>query len=161
MKITEKLSTSIEILYSNQGYHFEGYQTSDPPGDGNVHYNYISIPIFVEYQPLSKLTIQAGPQLGYLISAKTKFKSETVNLFDFWEFLGIESSLNRFDFGIGLGSEFLVSQHTLIGFRYFHGLSSFFENQQSLTDDQGIPVESPNHKNQNRTFQLSIAYLIW
>ncbi len=158
--LTKKISTSFELNYSNQGYHFD-YQKSNQHIPQNIHYNYVTIPAFVEYRPFSKLTIQIGPQIGYLVSAKNKLQTETIDLIEFWKTNGIDYLINRFDFGLGLGTELIVSEKVLVGLRYFHGISSIIDHDIDLVDDQGNSVKSPNFKEQNRNLQLSFVYLLW
>lgn len=160
--LTKKISTSFELNYSNQGYHIDGYDNTKPPDPQKFHYNYLTIPAFVEYRPFSKLTIQAGPQIGFLLSAKNKTKTETIDLIEIWKTFGMDSSfINRFDFGLGFGTELIVSEKVLVGLRYFHGISSTFDHDIDLVDDQGNSVKSPNFKEQNRNLQLSFVYLLW
>lgn len=167
LNLTAKFSTSLEILYSNQGYYFPrrvvGFNGSSITRESSkINYNYLIIPLFIEYHPISKLTIQAGPQIGYLLSAKNKLESETIDLMEWWGKDGLlDSLINRFDFGLGLGCEFRVTEKTLIGLRYFHGLSSLTNNNRTGFDDQGNPAKLPSLKEQNRNIQLSFAYLIW
>jgi opacity protein-like surface antigen len=156
IQLAEKLLLSPELIFNNKGSQFSGDNTSSRSGDGKVHYNYLTLPILLEYRPFSKLSFQFGPEFGYLLSAKTKFGSETLDLFDWWKSLGVD--YNRFEFGLGFGTEYLFTEEFSLGIRYFHGYSSVLDTKRLLVN-QGNP--NPDAKYQNRTFQLSLSYIIW
>jgi len=65
-----------EIVYSQQGSKVEYNFYSGSIYDGKVEYtsklDYINIPIAVKYYIIEGLSIQAGPQIGFLVSAKEK-----------------------------------------------------------------------------------------
>ena len=144
----DKLSLRPELLFSNKGYKFEGSGNAQPAGGGSLHLNYINLPILIGYEIVDKLTFSVGPELGYLLSAKSKFDSEIIDVKSIWD--------NEFDFGLSTGVSYSLDEKVIIGIRYTHGLSSVLGNIVSR-DANGVPLSS-NVKYQNRAFQLSIAY---
>ena len=66
--LTDKFSLQPEVLYTNKG---------DQSSSGDLRYNlhYINLPIMLRYHVLDKLTIELGPEFGYLLSAGTNFNS--------------------------------------------------------------------------------------
>lgn len=100
--------------------------------------------------------ISAGPEFNYLVSTKSKFDSETIDLIDFWDDSNLD--FNRFEFGVGGSISAFVTDEFSIGLRYFNGLTTVIEGVQ-LTDDQGSPI-AEDAKLANRTFQLSVAFLL-
>lgn len=59
--ITTEFYVQPELLFSSQGYKIDS-------GTGVL--NYISIPIMGKYKITEELSLEAGPQIGYLLSAK-------------------------------------------------------------------------------------------
>ncbi len=159
IQLSDKLYLSPELLFNNKGYKPNRDVNTFSSENIRTNLNYLTIPILVEYRPIQNLALQVGPEFGYLISAKTKFESETVDLFDIWKSLDIDPK--RFEFGVCLGSEYLLTKELSIGIRYFHGLSSVIDYNIMLVNSQGNPISGEEPKSLNRTFQLSIAYIIW
>ncbi|MGL1888998.1 MAG: PorT family protein [Reichenbachiella sp.] len=158
IKLNDKLFLSPELLFNSKGYKSEDIAGSTPAGEGKINYNYLSVPILLEYRPISRLSLLIGPELNYLLSAKAKYESETIDLLEFWENF---VDYNKFDLGLGFGTEYLLTDELTIGVRYFHGLTSIFDANVFLTDEQGNVVSEDKIRNLNRTFQLSISYILW
>jgi len=91
---TNEFAIQPEILYSMQG---AKYSQSDGY-DGTLKLDYINVPIMAKIKIVDELYIQAGPQVGFLLSAKDEFKSAG----DSGE-NDIKENLNTIDFGAILG----------------------------------------------------------
>lgn len=79
-----------EILYSMQGAKF---------GKFSRETNYINVPVMVKFyvNQARTFSIDAGLQLGYMVSAKEKYEGYgSVNIYDY-------DSLNKFDFSAACG----------------------------------------------------------
>jgi opacity protein-like surface antigen len=148
LEYSNKLSLRSELLFSNKGYKFDGEANAQPSGDGSMHLNYINLPLLVGYEIVDKLTFMLGPELGYLLSAKSKFESETIDVKNIWD--------NDFDFGLSAGANYSISEKFAVEIRYSHGLSSVIKDI-TITDESGLPT-GETVKFLNRTFQLSAAY---
>lgn len=65
-----------EIVYSQQGAKLKYNYFSGSSLDGSIEYTsktaYINVPIALKYYIIEGLNIQAGPQIGFLVSAKEK-----------------------------------------------------------------------------------------
>jgi hypothetical protein len=103
---TEILSLQPELLFNAVGANVAG-------GDGKVNVNYISIPIMFKYS-FGIVNVQAGPQIGVLMSAKQKFNGDERDIKD-----NFKSS--DFGFNLGLGADFGLLN---VAARYCIGLSS-------------------------------------
>lgn len=167
--ITEKLSIQTELLFSTQG---SKIQQSTGSGEGSfdqtVKLAYINLPIMAQYKVLDKLTIDFGPQIGYLVSAKNKWafsdpsntqNNEVVEV-DLisggdYSFFGTTYSVrpdtNRLDFGLNIGSTYEISKHLFAQVRYNFGLSEF-EKKNSAGEN------SLKWGLKNDVLQLSIGY---
>jgi opacity protein-like surface antigen len=143
----ERISLTGELLYSNKGYKFNEDIAN---GSGSLHLNYINLPILFGFKPVNKLTILAGPEFGYRLSAKSKFDSQTVDVSDIWD--------NKFDFGIAGGINYAITDKIGVELRYVHGLTSIMKDAY-LRDDMNNPIGG-NLDLLNRAFQISALYTI-
>lgn len=120
--ISEKFSFQPELIYSRQGC--------------NVALNYLNVPLMGKYYLTKGLSLEAGPQIGFLLSAKK-------NKID------VKNSFNTIDLGVGLGVGYEFESGLNLGVRYNLGLSDI-NNIDGFSD-----------KNKNGVFQLSIGYFFF
>jgi len=67
--VTDQFSFQPELLYSMQGAKYsesEGY-------DGKFKLDYLNVPLMGKYYVTEALSIEAGPQIGFLVSAKDEY----------------------------------------------------------------------------------------
>ncbi|TLX73028.1 PorT family protein [Labilibacter sediminis] len=116
--VSEKLDFQPELLYSQQGsketVDFEGLEI-----DGTAKLDYLNIPLMFKYNVANGLNIQAGPQVGFLMSAKYKMEfegeSETEDMKEF---------LKGIDFGLNFGLGYDFESGLAIDARYNLGMSN-------------------------------------
>ena len=172
--INEQFTLQPELLFSTQGntYGFKDYYGSGSYYDGvdyNLKLNYLNIPVILKYKVIEKLSIDFGPQIGYLMSAKTKidvtedsrdpsqnYSVEIDMLNDGTYDIGgttvqVKSSANRLDFSLNLGASYDISEKIFLQGRYNLGLSTVDKNSTN-----GTSTNSWNMK--NSVFQLSAGY---
>ena len=145
--VTQKVNLQTELLYSSKGYKYT--ETVDVAG-GNLNLNYLTLPILVGYRISETFLVNIGPEMGYLVSAYSKFDSEKIDVSRTWD--------NKFDIGIAAGLEFNISEKVLLGVRYTHGFSSVIRNAYYSDIDGNITGERA--KFQNRSLQLTLGYLL-
>ena len=109
------------LLYSAQGSSITYYRRgpgSAVTGETNINLNYINVPVALHVYLGKSFFMQAGPQLGFLLSAKEKgeIDNRDVNEDVKEEFTGTEFSLLT-----GLG--FRLPGDVILGGRYNLGLS--------------------------------------
>jgi Outer membrane protein beta-barrel domain len=130
--LAPQLALQPEIVYSSQGAKFSVSNV-----ETNINLGYINVPVLVQYMFDNGFRLQAGPQLGFLVNAKSKTNSVETD---------IKNNLQTVDFAVGGGVGYV---HPASGFgvdaRYNLGLSNINENG-SL-------------KSTNRGFQLGVFYL--
>jgi|SRR6218665_313306 len=113
-----------EVLYSAQG-------TKVDLSDDNINYDYITVPVVFKYYILSDLlSLEAGPQFGFLVSDNVDDNGHPDQL------------PKTFDFGIAGGLGVNITKHIFIQGRYVVG----------LTD------ASVNADVKNRVVQASVGY---
>ena len=120
--VTDKLIIQPELLYSAQGSKSEGPLVID----GNLYdvkatmkLNYINVPVIFKYKVVEKFSIEAGPYVGFLTSAKIKvdvdgYGSATEDMKDL-----VKST----DFGLALGMNYEFSDIIFANARFQGGLT--------------------------------------
>ena len=131
--ISNKFAIQPEVLYSAQGteLEFEGIS-------GDLKLDYITIPVMAKYYVADAFSLELGPQIGFLVSAKAKSGGESEDVKD--ELKSTDVSLN---FGLGYD----ITQNFMIGARYSLGLTRL--------QDELIPGED---ESKNSVFQISVGY---
>lgn len=138
IKVSKKFAIQPEFLFSTQGTTIEGY---DGNSNANVKVNYLNIPILAKYYITDTFSVEAGPQIGFLLSAKSR--GEDVN-----------DLFKSTDYGLNLGIGYDFTENFAVGLRYTIGLSDIADVPD---DSQDYPfVYNASFKNSN--FALSLAY---
>lgn len=117
-----------ELVYSMQGA---------KSGNNELKLDYINIPVLVQYMFDNGFRLQAGPQLGLLINAKSENNNSSNDLKD--DFKSVDAGLS---FGVG----------------YVHPPTSFGIDARYNLGINDIS-ESSNVESTNRGFQIGIFYL--
>jgi hypothetical protein len=110
----KKLSIQPELAYSGQGTKYDDFFNIKT----TVKLAYINIPVMVQYRIVPAFYLEAGPQLGFLTSAKHRSGRLDVDIKD--DYKSVE-----FGLGFGLGYQFPIGVG--IGARYMFGLSNAFD----------------------------------
>ncbi|CAM3515197.1 porin family protein [Flavobacterium gelidilacus] len=144
-KLDEKFTLQPELLFSTQGYK----EYLDDGGyiyDDKVKLTYINLPLNFQYAVASKVYVEAGPQLDFLLSGKRDNKyydpmsNETTTRND----VDIKDDLKSTAFGFNVGAGYAITQQLSANIRYHIGLSE-------IDDLEGV-------KTKNRNLQLSLGY---
>ena len=127
--LTKDVKIQPELLFAVYG--FELSEGDEP----NVRLNYVVLPVIAKYFVSNKFSIDAGPQVGLLVTAKNGTGSMADVKTDFFDR----------DFGVNAGLSYAISEKFGASLRYYFG----------LTD-----VTAAATKNQNRAFQLALQFKI-
>lgn len=115
IQLLDILSVQPELFYSVQGVTID---------DTKLVNNYISLPIMGKFYPIEGLHIEAGPQLGFLISASEKNRADKVT---------ITQEYKTVDMGLSFGAGYRIPDLDLgFGIRYFAGLSNIFQSNSRI-----------------------------
>lgn len=101
-----------EILFSNQVIKSDG---------GNVKLNYIKVPVMLKVYPLSRLSVELGPEFSYLVSSSPKslnVDQATIKVGD----------CKGFNFGAGVGAAYEFNFGLMVGARYSMGFTDLGKN---------------------------------
>jgi opacity protein-like surface antigen len=148
INLSEKFTLQPEILYSTQGAKAVNvsalYDDVIYTGDVKFNLSYINIPVMIKYYVADKFNFEAGPQIGFLTSAKTSTKldgsSQTVDE-------DIKDSFESVDFGLNFGAGYDFTENVSAGIRYNLGLANISKTQSV-----------DNSKIHNNVFSLSLEY---
>jgi hypothetical protein len=125
--VSDKFSFQPELMYSGQGYSFN---------DNTIALGYMNIPLMGKYYVVKGLSVEAGPQIGFLFSAKN-------------EKTDVKDSFKTFDFGVNFSLGYKLNNGLNFGARYNVGLTDINK------------VDNSNSKNKNAVLQLSIGYFFF
>jgi opacity protein-like surface antigen len=128
-EVGTRTSLAAELQYSNKGVY------AITP----INLHYIVLPALVRYALNDKFTAEAGPELGYLLAARSKYG----NVGNIWN--------NKIDLGLDIGLQYNVVTNMTLGLRFNAGISSIIEDTPSSAQSEKI-------RYQNRVLQFSVAY---
>ena len=130
------LAIQPELMISTRGSDWD-----DATYDVSDLLTYIDLPLFLRYQPIKYVNIHAGPQFGYLLSARQK-DDQTDDITD------INDWYNKLDVGLAFGLEANLPYRINLTVRYVLGLVSATNDVQYIEPWK------------NNFFQLSLGFRI-
>jgi Outer membrane protein beta-barrel domain len=108
--MTRSVGIQTEFLYSNQGGSISAGGTTETD-----KFSYLNIPVLLRVQIVPAFHLNAGPQLGFLLSAKEGDASG---------YTDIKDELKSTDVGLAFGAGFDFPGGVNIGLRYIGGLTN-------------------------------------
>ena len=100
-KVSEKFTVQPELMYTAQGAK-DAY--------ASLNLNYINIPVIAKYFVTEDISIQAGPQIGFLMSAK-------------YDGVDVKDSFKSMDYGLNIGAGYNLNENMTLDLRYYIGLA--------------------------------------
>lgn len=137
IELSDKFSIQPEIMFSAQGA-----KQSINDYEASWFLNYINIPLLGKYYINDKLSLEAGPQIGFLMNAKLDWKNDEESGLD-----DLDEITSSIDFGIDFGLGYKLESGLNFGARYNVGLSDVVDD----FEDNGSTVK-------NGVFQISVGY---
>lgn len=132
-KLTEQFSIQPELLYSMQGAKYETVNDFAIV-EQDMKLDYLNVPIMAKYYLFEGFSIQAGPQVGFLMSAKD-------------EDTDVKDSFKSIDFALNGGVGYELPLGVFFQARYSAGLANIADGEGS--DDYSI---------NNNVISLSVGY---
>jgi len=120
-----------ELIYNSVGSKFD----LGSSGEQITKIDYLTIPVMVRFNFAKIVNIHAGPNFGFLLSAKNEFDGDTED---------IKDDLKGMDIGIGAGLGLDLPMGLTAGLRYNIGVSNI--------------LDDPDGTIKNNVFQLSVGY---
>ena len=151
-----KFAVQPELLLSYVGAEINedyNYWYDDTPVD-NIQYQanllYLSVPVIGKYYVIEPLSIDFGPQIGMLLSAKSK---TTITYWDDdsdSDTEDIKDDLKTIDFGLNFGATYNFKNNMFASARYTLGLTNI--------DDSPTEPGEKSTDIKNQVFQFSFGY---
>ncbi|CAI2765233.1 porin family protein [Flavobacterium collinsii] len=133
IKVIERLAIQPEVLFSTQGAKLEGNF-----GDFDDKLNYINVPVLAKFFITKQFTVEAGPQLGFLVSAKRE-GHDAKDIF------------KSVDTGFNFGAGYNFTDNVSVNLRYTVGLSNIADYEVDNTEQY---LDSPK----NSVLALTLGY---
>lgn len=175
-KINNKFSLQPELLISTQGgifetkynYHNNTYGDYYEKVTQTTKLTNLNLPILLKYYVMEKLSLEFGPQIGFVVGAKIKLdyvdstnssNNETIELNGLQDGTFVsggqtyqyKKGINTVDFSLNFGTTYNLTKNLFVQGRYNLGLSKVDKNSTN-----GSSTNSWNMK--NSVFQLSAGY---
>lgn len=155
INFAEKFSITPELLYSQMGANAKEFHRNRRT---SYTHNYLSLPIFVEYEIIEKLKIGVGPQFNYLLKATYDINYEIIPVELHGGSLygpGEETVLhNTMNYGVIAGASYTFVDNLSFEVRYYLGLNNLY-NQDKLPRFSNSTTTSTMR---NQAFQIGLAY---
>jgi hypothetical protein len=135
--LTSLFAFQPELLYSQKGGNYKNVT------DASVRYHYIDVPLAF-HMNTGGLFFEAGPQVGFLVSAKSQAGSVSVD---------VKNGTNTVDFGYLFGLGYQLKHGLGVGLRYNGG----FTNVLRANTFGNTTFQS---RQRNGAFQLYLTYSV-
>lgn len=128
--ISDKFAVQPELLYSAQGAK-ESFE------DDDIVYklDYLNIPVMAKYYVTDGLSLEAGPQVGFLLSSKIDWDADGESGSE-----DIKDGMNSIDFGLNFGLGYKMASGLNFGARYNLGLSDIAEDSEGSAKNGVVQV---------------------
>ena len=167
--ISDKFSVQPELYYSQQGFKTD-------VNEGVVKLDYINIPVMAKYYINDAFSVNAGPQVGFLLSSKysqtkqdlaadrsavSKVKQANLNDED------LKKYFKSSDFGLNFGLTYQLRNGFGINTSYNLGLNDIFDYSNTTNDvvskfqtkSKKVAIQSDgDYVIKNRVFQVNVFY---
>ena len=153
--ISDKFSVQPELLYSSQGATSEDSYTEEDINikeEGTVKLDYINLPIMAKFYVGEGFSLEAGPQIGFLMNSEIEMKltasgagvSESISVTE-----DLKDHIKGIDFGLNLGVGYKMENGLNFGARYNLGLSDANDDPEFFESDSYF---------KNSVIQVSVGY---
>lgn len=128
--LSDHFALQPELMYSNQGGQKEVGAT-----EYKAKLHYVNVPVLLQFMTGSGFRLQTGPQIGLLVSAKSKVNETETE---------VDDNYKTPDFSWSFGASYVTMKGFGIDARYNHGISNI--------------IDIPGNKYKNRVFQFGVFY---
>lgn len=146
--ISNSFSIQPEVIYNDLGSKVNF--GADNKNTYSTNLGYISVPVMLQFNATPNLYIEAGPEFSFLVSANSKVKDGNGNSGSLnWTDVATDN-LNTFNFGIGAGLGYHITNNISINARYTAGITN-------IGKDDTL-IGSAYSKSKNNVFQLGLGF---
>ncbi|MDR2650870.1 MAG: PorT family protein [Prevotellaceae bacterium] len=140
--ISDRIAIQPELLYSTQGTSFSESLTEEgitATADVNFNLSYINLPVLLKVKLAEGLNIEVGPQVGFLLSAKTKTEVNVLGI-SASKTEDVKSICNSLDVAAAAGLSYTFAEKFVVGARYTLGLTKLNKNGDASVKNGVIQV---------------------
>lgn len=132
--LSDYISLQPELLYSVKGAQFD--LAGEDFYRSSYIYKYLSLPLIIKYYVTEEITVEVGPQVAYLLSAKNVETSEifVTGLGREAASIDIKGNMQEYDLGVTAGIGYLTKSGFYISARYNLGMMNTFKDDPDITD---------------------------
>ncbi|MCX2838303.1 porin family protein [Salinimicrobium sp. MT39] len=113
--LSDRFSIQPEVLYSAQGYDIVEIEDGN---DLEHKLDYVTVPVMAKFYLVKGLSLEAGPQFGFLADHEIGTGENDVDVSD--------DNINKFDLSLGLGASYKFNNFFLYG-RYNAGMTDIYD----------------------------------
>ncbi|GEJ47398.1 porin family protein [Chryseobacterium sp. ON_d1] len=146
--LASSFSVQPEVIYNDLGSKVTREYTvlgNNYKSEYSRNLGYVAVPVMFQYNATPEFFLEAGPEFGFLVSAKDKLKNSTNNSNSTQVATLNKDDFQTFNFGIGIGAGYYFIPNLGITARYTAGLTDIYKN------NSGDAVR-------NNVFQVGLAY---
>lgn len=147
--IAESFSIQPELLYNNLGAETSYNAGTFGTATSKLNLDYISVPVMFQYKIVPQFYLEAGPEFGFLISAKSKTSYTTPMSSGTTVSELNKDNFNGFNFGLGVGAGFNITNNIGVTARYVAGFTDATKPESGASTDA---------KNKNNVFQAGLNF---
>ncbi|MPT32717.1 MAG: PorT family protein [Chryseobacterium sp.] len=166
--VSEMFSIQPEVMYSQMGSKVSNTYSATILGNtyearstAKLNLDYITVPIMFQFRATPAFYIEAGPEFGFLTSAKAKDINTTyvngspedssTNTSE-----DLKDSFSGFNMGAALGLGYDITPNFGINARYVAGFTDI--NKKDSNTDGNTSLQNDGNKNRNNTFQAGVYF---
>lgn len=142
-KVSDKFFIQPELLYSAQGAKYKETESYYSYKE-KMNISYLNIPVVAKYYVVDKFSVEAGPQIGFLLGAKSKWEETYAGQKNSGD-EDMKDSFKTVDFSLNVGAGYDFTENIAAGIRYNFGLSNISDFGDNL-------------KVHNNVISLSVGY---
>ncbi len=140
--IANKFSIQPELLYS-----MNGGNVNEDGQKGGFALNYLAVPIMFKYYPVSKFSVELGPQFSFLTDSSITFDGLSADAKELFA---------NIDLGIGVGANYHVSDKINLNLRYQMGIFNVASSEYQATVREETGANSFSIR--NNALQFGVGY---
>ena len=133
-----------EVVYSRQGVAYDIVKENNVTERNRIRANYINIPILAKVYLLDNLSLDLGPQIGFVLTAKDFYKSVDTN--DGRDVTNFKSQMDKnnynvVDFSIAMGATYKLNENIFVSARYGLGITNFFNKDKTGVNGKNSVIQ--------------------
>jgi len=127
IKFNEKFSIQPEVVYSTQGSEVTNLLIGNSSAVSTIKNDYINVPIMAKYYIVDGFSVEAGPQVGFLMKSETEGTIVTP-IGTSTGTVDSKDTYNSVDFGVNFGLAYDLPAGLFVNARYNLGLSDVIKD---------------------------------